>query len=172
MPSKVCFIGHRQWLPQGLMEKLQTAVEREIANGCRTFTMGTHGDFDALALAVCRQLKTKYPTLTIEVVLTDLRSITVPLDCDYQADQDVVTVMYEIETVHPKRRIIASNQQMIDSCDTLICFADPAWGLTNGTHTAVKYARKRGLNIINLYQPLEIKKVTDKGLPLAKNTEI
>ncbi len=150
MSQKVCFIGHRMFLPKELAEKLRNAVEQAIKNGCRCFTMGTHGEFDQMALAVCRQLKSKYPAIKIEVVLTSLSQITVPADCDYQPYQGVETVMYEIENLHPKQRIFASNQQMIDRCDTMICFALDDWHLTNGTHQAVKYARKRGLKIINL----------------------
>ncbi len=138
------------FLPKGLSERLRDAVEREIKNGCRCFTMGTHGDFDQMALAVCQQLKTKYPAIKIEVVLTSLSQIVVPEDGDYQPYQGEETIMYEIETLHPKQRIFASNQQMIDTCDTMICFAVDDWHLTNGTHKAVKYAQKRGLKIINL----------------------
>ena len=60
------------------------------------------------------------------------------------------TVMFEIEDLHPKQRITASNKQMIDSCDSLICYVDPnSW--KSGAKTTMNYAQKKGLKIINLY---------------------
>lgn len=147
MSHKVCFIGHRQFLPPWLAEQLKRTVEETIKNGCQYFTMGTHGDFDRLALAVCRQLKSQYPTLKIEVILTNPPP---PTDSIMQPNQDIETIMYEIETLHPKQRIWFSNQKMVENCDTLICYADNNWHLTSGTHKVVKYALKRGLQIINL----------------------
>lgn len=71
MPNKVCFIGHRKFLPPWLAEQLKLTVEQTIKDGCWHFSMGTHGDFDRLALTVCRQLKSQYPTLKIEMILTN-----------------------------------------------------------------------------------------------------
>ncbi|MCM1404424.1 MAG: hypothetical protein NC133_02905 [Prevotella sp.] len=138
------------FLPDNLAVKLRAAVEQEIKNGCCCFTMGTHGDFDQMALTVCRELKAKYPAMKIEVVLTSLAQIAVPADGDYHPYPGVDTIMYEIETLHPKQRITASNRQMIDTCDTMICYAVDNWHLTCGTQRAVHYARQRGLKIINL----------------------
>ena len=147
MPNKICFIGHRKFLPPWLTEKLKFTVEQAIKNGCQYFSMGTHGDFDRMALAVCQQLKSQYPTLKIEVILTSLPS---PTGNIVQPNPNIETIMYEIETLHPKQRIWFSNQKMIENCDTLICYADNNWHLTNGTNKAVKYAQKCGLHIINL----------------------
>ena len=147
MPNKICFIGHRMFLPDGLAEKLTEVVEQAIQDGCRHFIMGAHGDFDQMALMVCRRLKVKYPIIKIEQVLTNLPR---PTENIVRRNQDIETIMYEIETLHPKQRIWASNQRMIESCDTMICYAVSDWHLTNGTHKACKYAQKCGLTIINL----------------------
>lgn len=59
-------------------------------------------------------------------------------------------VLYEIEEVHYKRRITLSNQKMIDECDTLICYVDES-AYQSGAKTAMRYAQKKGLRIVNLY---------------------
>ena len=61
-------------------------------------------------------------------------------------------VMYEIEELHYKQQIVASNKQMINACDTLICYVRPqAW--RSGAQAIMNYAKKRGLKIVNLYTP-------------------
>ncbi len=39
---------------------------------------------------------------------------------------------------------------MIDTCDTLICYVDTS-AYRSGAKTALRYAEKRGLKIVNLY---------------------
>ena len=58
--------------------------------------------------------------------------------------------MYEIEDIHPKRQITESNKQMIDECDTLICYVDPK-SYKSGAKTAMNYAKRKGKKIINTY---------------------
>ena len=58
--------------------------------------------------------------------------------------------MYDIEEVHYKRQITLSNRKMIDSCDTLICYVNTS-EYRSGAKTALRYAEKRGLKVVNLY---------------------
>lgn len=51
--NKVAFIGHRNVLDISLREKLYKVVEKQILDGNYCFIMGTHGEFDKLALSVC-----------------------------------------------------------------------------------------------------------------------
>ncbi len=119
--------------------------------------MGTHGEFDKLALSVCRQLRNLYKFIKIEVVINSFKTIESKIEHDeifgdekFMPYNDVQTVMYEIEEVHFKKQIIVSNQQMIDTCDTLICYVDTN-RYVSGAKIAMKYALKKGLNIINLF---------------------
>lgn len=54
---KTAFIGHRQIFAKDIDERLLAAIDIEIAGGCKSFTMGTHGEFDMLALRACRRLR-------------------------------------------------------------------------------------------------------------------
>ena len=147
---KTAFIGHRQIFSKDISERLIAAVQTEIENGCKEFTMGTHGEFDALSLSACRSLRSTYKELEIEVVITSLN--TIKKDGKLAAPfADVKTVMFDIEETHYKRKITLSNRQMIDGCDALICYVNPL-EYRSGAKTALRYAEKRGLKIVNLYR--------------------
>ncbi len=143
MSNKVCFIGHREYLPMDINEKLYSAVQKEINLGCKFFTMGTHGKFDLTSLRVCKKLRQVYKDIKIEVVITSLRQI------DF-AYKDVETIMYDIEDAYFKQKITLSNKYMIDNCDTLICYVIPN-EYRSGAKAAMNYAKRKGLKIINLY---------------------
>ena len=154
---KVCFIGHRQIFDSSVRERLKTAIENEIRNGCRFFTMGTHGEFDEVALSVCRELQKTYKDIKIEVVITSLKKIEKQLLYDDEFGKeyeipysDVSTIMYEIEETHFKKQITESNHQMINTCDTLICYVNKKHNPSGAKH-AMNYAKRKGLKIINLY---------------------
>ena len=155
--KKVCFIGHRHiYNYKEIREKLYNIIEEEIKNGCEFFTMGTHGEFDEMALSVCRELRKVYANLEIEVVITSFKEIEPIIDHDpifgdekYIPYSDVKTTMYDIEEEYYKRKIVVSNQQMIDNCNTLICYVNPI-KTYGGAILAYKYAKKKGLQIVNL----------------------
>lgn len=146
------FFGHGSIFNQTLLrEKLKRAIENMIINGAVSFLIGTHGDFDKLALSVCRELRNKYKDIQITIVLTSINSLNKKYGyskADYY--DDVQTIFYPIEEVYFKQRITISNRYMVDSCDYVICYVD-----MNKTHSgakaAVKYAQKKNKEIINLF---------------------
>lgn len=148
---KTAFIGHRQIFAKDIMERLSNAVRTEIDNGCMAFTMGTHGEFDRLALGACRRLRYDYSNLEIEVVITSLNTIKKGSELDIVLYSDVKTIMYDIEDAYYKRQIILSNRQMIDTCDTLICYVDTT-AYRSGAKMALRYAERKGLKIVNLFR--------------------
>ena len=119
--------------------------------------MGTHDDFDKLALSMCRELRKIYTDIIIEVVITSLNQIKPKIELDnfgisyYYPYDDVLTVMYNIEEEYFKRKIITSNKQMIDACNILICYVDTQKN-QSGAKTALNYAKRKGLKIINLFE--------------------
>ncbi len=160
MCKRTAFIGHRYVFDENIREKLYIAVEEEIKNGCNCFTMGTRGDFDKEALFICRELRQKYKEIKIEVVITSFAQIKPILIYDdvlgkevFKPYDDVETVMYEIENLHFKKRITESNKQMIDACNTLICYVDEKCCRSSGAKKMFFYAKKKGLRIVNLFLP-------------------
>ena len=157
MGAKVCFIVHRN-IYDSIREKLEEVVENKIRNGADFFTMGSHGDLDKMALSVCRELRKIYKNIIIEVVITSLKTIQPIIDHDeifgdgkYYPYADVQTTMYNIEEEHYKRQIIASNKQMVDSCDTLICYVNKKHN-PSGAKNTMNYAKRKGLQIVNIYK--------------------
>lgn len=155
--KKVCFIGHRDFWCDDLKQRLYNEVENQIKKGYKVFTMGTRGKFDALSLSVCRQLRKIYNDIEIEVIITSLNQIKPVLDFDpifgvekHIPYEDVKTVMFNIEEEFYKRKIVVSNKKMIDSSSTLICYVDTK-RTYGGAIVAFKYAKKKGLNVVNLY---------------------
>lgn len=157
MERKVAFIGHRDCLPSDIMARVADAVKQQINLGCNNFVMGTHGEFDQVALYVCKSLQKQYKNLDFEVAITSLKQINPIVSTDeFGINKDypyegIKTVMYEIEDCHFKRRITESNRKMIDNSDTLICYVNES-RLSNGAKSAMKYAVKRGLKVINLHK--------------------
>ncbi len=151
MNNKIAFIGHRYVFDKSIKSKLYYEVKRQIENGCTNFTMGMHGEFDKLALDICRDLKKIYNEIKIEVVITSLYQVNHFIEFEGNKNfNDITTVMYDIEEEHFKRKIVSSNMQMINGCDTLICYVD-TFRNYGGAIIAYKYAKKKGLDIVNLF---------------------
>lgn len=174
MNKKTAFIEHRYIIESKVIHKLINAIQQVIDNGCSSFIMGTHGEFDYLSLQCCRKFKQAHKDLNIDVVLTNItrgnHSSSLSNDINY--------VTYDIEELHFKKQIIISNYHFIDECDTLICYVDTS-RKKSGAKRVFDYANKKGLRIINLYNAddnplnnLDIKEATnycDKWLKNAKN---
>lgn len=152
MKNKTAFIGHRQiFFDRNTIEKrLQIAIEQRIADGCTCFMMGTHGEFDQMALSTCKKARITHPEIIIEVVLTSYHIIEKKSEFDYVPYQDVQTVVFDIEDVHFKQQITESNKKMIGQSDTLICYVDTKRS-PSGAKTAMNYAKRKGLNIVNIF---------------------
>lgn len=148
---KTAFIGHRKIFAKDIDDRLMTAIQSEIESGCVAFTMGMHGDFDRFALSACKSLRQTHKELEIEVVLTSLNAIKKDGEFAAAPYSDVKTVMFDIEDIHYKRRITLSNRHMLDNCDSLICYVNTS-EYRSGAKTALRYAERRGLKIINLFR--------------------
>lgn len=144
--NRTAFIGHREVFGKGVYENLSAEIVNQINRGCKIFTMGVHGEFDRLALAACRCLRSKYPDIRIEVVITSLNTI----GRERVWLSDVSTVMFDIEEVYFKRKISISNRKMIDGCNSLICYVNEK-AYHSGAKAAMRYAMSKGLEIVNLY---------------------
>ena len=151
--AKTTFIGHRRiyYESEQIKQRLIAAIYDRINGGCRSFIVGSHGEFDEMALAALRAARKKGDDITIEVAVTSISKINKKKGSDFVPYEDVKTVMFDVETEFYKRRIIASNRFMIDECDTIICCVDER-NYASGAKTALNYAKKKGLTIINLFR--------------------
>ena len=151
--NKCCFIGHRDILSNNIERRLFDTINQVIQEDCSYFTMGTNGDFDSLALYTCRQIKKIYPHIKIDVMLTNLNLLKKDKygSSKMEKYKDVDTYYFDVENIHYKQKIIFSNKKMIDNCNILICYVNTNKN-PSGANIALKYAKTRGLKIINLFQ--------------------
>lgn len=146
---KTTFIGHRK-VNSTIRDRLYKEIEKQIQEGCLSFIVGSHGDYDHMALSVCRELKKTHKDVKIEVVTSNINLFTKTTSKNIFND-DIAIISYDIEEIHFKKQIIVSNQKMIDECDTIICYVDNKCS-TSGAKLALNYAQKKGLKIINLFR--------------------
>ena len=147
----ITFFGHRLVLKADLRQKLYDCLNGILKKEKNIrFLIGTHGEFDSIALSVCRELRRVF-SCKITVVFTSLSFLQKKGDYSL-ADfyKDVETLTYDIENVFYKKRIAVSNQKMVDESDVIVCYVDMN-RTCSGAKKAVVYGIKKNKKIINLF---------------------
>lgn len=142
-----------------LIEKLQTLVDE----GFDHFLIGTHGDFDRIGLGALRWVRYNYKKIKIKLVFSGTKLLGSRSKKGYLEDWlcDVETTSYFVEDRHFKNRITITNQNMIDDCAMVLCLYDLTVHSV-GVANAVKYAKKRGKRVINLFSEKEYLKFREE----------
>lgn len=148
-----CFTGHRQ-IPQGERAEIVGRLERTIINlsqrGVRYYGAGGALGFDTLAAQTVIQLRKNYPAIKLILVLpclTQTRGWRPEDIAEYerikaQADKVVYTSQEYTSSCMHKR-----NRHLVDNSGICICYLRKDSG---GTAYTVRYAKKQGLEIINV----------------------
>lgn len=135
---KSCFfIGHRD-TPESTHTQLTTAVERLIVEeNVGYFYVGQYGSFDRMAALTVKQIKKKYPFISLYLVLPyhpAERPVPAPPDFDgtyYPEGMETVPKRYAIGT---------ASKQMVNNSDWLIAYVcHPGSNARN----LLEYARRR-----------------------------
>lgn len=144
---KSCFfIGHRN-TPSELLPVLEQTIEHHIqAYGVTEFIAGRYGDFDHLAARAVIALKSKYPQITLSLLIPyhpAERPIEKPAGFD--------NTFYPpgMEKVPRKFAIVRANLYMVNHVDYLIAYA---WHPASNARNLMEYAQKRSVVICNLGQ--------------------
>ncbi len=148
-----CFTGHRE-LPEHQIPTIRKKLNREIShlieNGYRYFGAGGAVGFDTVAAQEVLSLKEIYPQIKLILVLpcreqdkfwneNDRKSYE---KIRKQADKTVYT-----SKAYEKGCMQKRNRHLIDHSSICISYLTASSG---GTFYTVRYARQRGLKIINL----------------------
>lgn len=167
-----CFFGHKRICNESKVRgRLKSIVEQKIRDGYTEFLMGNHGEFDRLALTVCRELRNTYQQISITVAVTTL-AIFVKKRIDIEsfpewerqyvsetelinsvADDlygDVKTITYSVEEEYFKNRILKTNKFMVDESDFVIGYINPKQ-TQSGAKRAFNYAKRVGKETINIF---------------------
>ena len=148
-----CFTGHRQ-LPSKERAEIVTVLECVITalyqKGIRYYGAGGALGFDAIAAQTVIRLRKSCPGMKLILVLpclTQTRGWRLEDIAEYerikaQADKVVYTAQeYNRGCMHKR------NRHLVDNSSVCVCYLNRESG---GTAYTVRYARERGLEIINL----------------------
>ncbi len=153
-----CFFGHREIEHKGaLTNRLYGIIEDLITErGFDTFLFGSKSEFDALALDTVTRLKEKYPYIKRIYVRAEYPDI----DNSYRAyllNSYEGTYFPEHIKAAGRAVYVERNYEMIDeSCVCVVCFNEGyasrgKKSSKSGTALAYKYAKKKELEIINVF---------------------
>lgn len=147
----VCtFAGHREVYQANIADELDEAISRILKNDdCFRFLVGGMGDFDGMCSSAVRRAKRNYPNkqISLELILPYLTQELNENKSYYEISYDDVVVPIELAGVHYKSAITKRNRWMVDKSDWMIAFVYRDFG---GAYTSLRYAEKKGLQIINL----------------------
>ncbi len=150
-----CFTGHRQ-IPLGEQAEITSRLERVITSlyqkGIRYYGAGGTLGFDTLAAQTVIRLRANCPGMKLILVLpclTQTRGWKPEDVAEYeyikaQADKVVYTAQQYTPGCMHKR-----NRHLIDNSSVCICYLTRGSG---GTGYTVAYAKKHGLEIVNIAQ--------------------
>ena len=148
---KVCtFAGHREVYQANISEMLDEAISKIINTDDNfRFLVGGMGEFDGMCSSAVRRAKRKYPNkeIRLELVLPYLTHELNENKLYYETSFDDVVIPIELAGVHYKSAITKRNRWMVEQSDWLIAFIYRDFG---GAYTTLRYAEKKGLQIINL----------------------
>ena len=150
-----CFTGHRQ-IPPGERAEIASRLERVISDlyqrGIRYYGAGGALGFDALAARTVIRLRESYPDMKLILVLpclTQTRGWRPEDVAEYerikaQADKVVYTAQQYTRGCMHRR-----NRHLVDNSGVCVCYLNRDSG---GTAYTVRYAKEKGLEIVNLVQ--------------------
>ena len=142
---KSCFfIGHRE-ADERLLPTLVNVIERLVVSEDVTcFYVGGYGGFDRVAATAVKQVKQRYPEITLMLVLPyhpAERTVETPYGFDgtYYPEG--------METVPRRFAIVQANKYMVENVDWLIAYV--RHGASN-SQKIIEYAKIRSVPYINL----------------------
>lgn len=148
-----CFTGHRN-LPEGERTRIEARLESAIAGfvqrGYRTFCAGGALGFDTLAAQTVLRLKGMYPQIKLSLFLPckDQTRRWCEEDCAvYDAILAQADEVQYVSEHYFSGCMQARNRALVDASSVCICYLTQESG---GTAYTIKYAQRKGLEIINV----------------------
>ncbi len=133
----VTFCGHREVNePETVKVWLEEVVDSLIHEGADTFYLGGYGQFDAMAAAVVRNKKERYPQIRSVLVLPYL-------DRNYDASAYDETLYPPLENVPRRYAITRRNEYMVNHADVVVAYVVYSFGGAYKTLCYVERNHKR-----------------------------
>ena len=141
---RVSLFGHRQMHNLKTLEESLYPVLSELmkSHAFVEFYVGRNGAFDEFAASVVKRIQKECGQETSELTLVLPCSVK---DVEY-FEKYYDNILFPVKA-HYKAAITKRNEWMIDNSDLVVCYVERESG---GAYSAMKYAYKRGKQIINL----------------------
>lgn len=150
----VSFFGHRIISNAIDVEKRLEKIVRRILHEKEytEFLVGREGEFDILVSSVIRRVVKScgYGNSSLILVMPYMKSEYRNNESSFHDYYDEIEVYLQSEKVHFKSAITVRNRAMIKRSDLVICCIEHEYG---GAYTAVKYAEKQSIKVINIKVP-------------------
>lgn len=161
-----CFFGHRNIIRENFIIKtIKPLIIEKINDNYLNFIVGTHGQFDLLVYEILKELKRTFKKITISRVFTNLSILN--KEKNFYKEN---ILLYDIENIHYKKRIIYSNECMINDSDLIICYVNNQQK-NSGAKKSLNYAIKKNKLIINLFDKNELLEYEREKLKIRKELE-
>lgn len=151
--STCCFTGHRA-LPENereaLFKLLSLEIEKQIKLGKCIFCCGGALGFDTLAANAVLKLKEQYSHIKLLLFLPHKKQASGFSDGERREYERILSLADGVSYASSEYTydcMFKRNRQLADASSVCIAYLDKGSG---GTLYTVKYARKNGLEIINL----------------------
>ena len=120
MGNKVCFLFGNSAAPYDVIPMIEQAAEQHyLKYGTKTFIIGNRGNFDGYAATAIKSLKQKYHDISL-ILLVAYHPGERPFDLPEGFDASFYP---PLENVPRKYAIVRANKYMIDTADSVICYA-------------------------------------------------
>ncbi len=154
-PEKFTFIlhqGNKDYL--ALEKRIEEAILQAVDEGYTSFICGMAKGFDLVAGSLVVALKESWAELAALNVVAVLPFERQGFSSEpwHTLHKMVLDRASEVVTLAPKYHPQAyhdRNRYMVDNSNRLICYYD---GQKGGTDYTVKYAREKGLEIVNVFE--------------------
>lgn len=148
-----CFTGHRA-IPcdqtAQVYAMLQGIIRDLIQEGAMCFFTGGAIGFDTLCAKAVLELKQEYPTINLVLLLpcqSQARYWSKKEKVEYEEIKNRADDVRYISVEYTKSCMFQRNRALVDNADVCVCYLEKD---TGGTAYTVRYAKSKGLRIINL----------------------
>ena len=150
----VSLFGHRTFEDMGKAEKNMLKLENIVCELLRRkeyaeFLIGREGDFDTAAASAIKSAiaKTDYGNASLILVMPYMKAEIEKNRNDYLKYYNEIIICEESANTHYKSAITVRNKYMVDRSELVIGCIERQSG---GAYRAVEYARKNGIDIVNI----------------------
>ena len=153
MENKVCFLFGHATTPHHTLTQIEDAVQRHyLEYNIRTFVVGNRGNFDHYASVAVSNLKKRYSDISLLLLLAYH-----PGERPVQLSEAFDNAYYPpLENVPRHFAIVRANQYMVDSADSIICYAQHSGNARNLLEYAQRRQRKNAFPLENIGQSISV----------------